>query len=78
VLNVGDHPFIVRPSWIDFYRAEIVLAQKFVSGVQAGLMFEKAPLSDEVYQRVIDALFVSQRTPPKAKKFLGTLLGRWP
>ena len=73
ILDVGDHPFIVRKSVIFFDDAQIIDTRKLAAGIQAGFWRQKERCSDYLIDRIQKALVASLRTPEKIKIFYRAL-----
>ncbi|MAC48204.1 MAG: hypothetical protein CMI12_15355 [Oceanospirillum sp.] len=69
VLNPGEHPFIKRPSFVDYRRARIIEVQKLVTGVNQKLFQPCGTVSESVYAYVCQGLLKSPFVSPKIKKF---------
>ena len=65
VVNAGEHPFIKRPSYIEYRRAGTVKASHLIKCD----FTQKEDVSDELYTRICNGLMLSIHTP-KRKKIL--------
>jgi hypothetical protein len=72
VLEKGDHPFVKRPTWVDFGRANIFAVAKLENGIRTGQLIRYEPVSDALFKRVAEGLCTSPMTPPKIVAFYWT------
>lgn len=69
LLYPGDHPFLVRQSFVNYRMARIEDAQKLVNGVKQGVLTPRDTLAGEIFARVCYGLEQSQHTAPKILAF---------
>lgn len=69
VLNVGDHPFVVHPSYIQYRYARIERADFLVRKVEGGAFLPRTPVSDALYDRIVQGLFKSRFVRRKFVEF---------
>lgn len=69
ILCPGDHPFVVRDSWVDYRTAQIEPAQKILNGVNQGLFVPKGTVEHEVFLRVCEGLMYSDHVKPRVRQF---------
>jgi len=69
ILNIGDHPFIKHPTWVDYGRAGVFPVDKIERGIHSGILAQKDPLSEMVFRRITGGLCSSSFTPEKVKDF---------
>lgn len=65
ILNAGDHSFIKHKSFIVYEKAVSLRVPLFIQRVQDGTFIELEPLTDEIYQRVLQGFILSDRTPKR-------------
>jgi hypothetical protein len=68
-LEVGCHPFIVKPSYILYARAAQVRSDMLIKCVDGWLYTPKERLADEVFERVCAGIDASPFTPKWAKRY---------
>jgi hypothetical protein len=69
LLYPGDHPFLVRQSYVNYRMARIEDAQKLINGVRTGVLAPKEVLAGEIFARVCHGLTESRHTAPKILEF---------
>ena len=69
LLYPGDHPFLVRQSFVNYRMARIEDAQKLINGVKKGVFSAKDILAGEIFARVCHGLTESRHTAPKILEF---------
>ncbi len=67
LLAPGDHPFIVRPSYLAYSQCRSEPASKLVAGVRSGEFQHKEQVSEDVFQRIVTGLMASPRSKPFAQ-----------
>lgn len=70
LLDIGDHSFIKKRSFVDYARARIVEADKLCSGVRKGILKSMGPISPEVFDKITEGLLRSPRTALKIINFI--------
>ena len=68
-LEAGCHPFIVRPSFVFYARADRVRSDLLIKCVDGWLYTPKERLNDEVFARVCAGLIDSPFTPRREKAY---------
>lgn len=61
LLNVGDHPFISHPTYVSYEHAILKLTDPLDAAINAKLIEPKDPVSEQVYERILDGLKRSTR-----------------
>lgn len=69
LLYPGDHPFLVRPSFVNYRGARIEDAQKLMNGVKQGVFVPRDTLAGEIFARVCHGLTESRHVAPKILDF---------
>ena len=70
VVNAGEHPLISRPSVVVFNRAGIVRVDDLVNAERIREISRRAPLSEDLYEKILDAFAVSRNVQIRTKKML--------
>jgi len=65
VLGKGDHPFIIRDSFIDYSKAQIQDTSTLVKKIQTKHILDQGLFSDQIMVFIYKGLFESNRTEPK-------------
>lgn len=68
-LEVGCHPFITKPSFIFYAKAERVRSAGLIKCVEGWVYTPKERLADDIFQRVCNGIDASPFTPRWAKKY---------
>ena len=69
ILHPGDHPFIVRDSYVSYSSSRIQEAAKIINGVETGVFVAKSLMDISIVDRICDGLNVSKHTTPKVLRF---------
>ncbi len=69
ILDVGDHPFVKRPSFVFYARAGIYRATALRHGFESGKIRPKDDLSEQVFIRVANGITVSPDTPQNVVRY---------
>jgi len=69
ILDVGDHPFIIKKTWVNYQRAAIVTAEEIRKNLGRGLLTESDPLKDQVLDQMLKGLTASDDTPMEVAQF---------
>jgi hypothetical protein len=69
VLDVGDHPFITKKTWVNYGRAAIVTVEEIKRNLARGVLAENDPMKEEVFNRIAAGLLASDHTPMEAAEF---------
>ncbi len=67
ILNKGDHPFITRPTCINYAAATEIDLENLEFAVSRCLCEENAPLSLEILERIREGARLSDHLPRKYK-----------
>ena len=70
LLNIGDHPFINHATFIAYEHAKLQLSQPLVAAIDAKRIRPHDPVSDRVYQRILDGLKRSSRVAGGVSRFV--------
>jgi hypothetical protein len=68
ILHPGDHPFVVRDSYVSYRDSRIVETAKIINGVETGVFVVKDLMDSRIVDRICDGL-TSHQTPEKIKRF---------
>lgn len=69
IVEVGDHPFVTRPSYIYYRKADIFGADSLSRNVAEGAFQVHQPCSDELFTRILNGFDISEDVRLKVKKF---------
>jgi hypothetical protein len=69
-LHPGDHDFIINESIIAYSKWLYVTPGGLQKSEKAGLIKERAPVTEAIFQRIREGLFKSPRVPKCARNFL--------
>ncbi len=69
VLNVGDHPFISKPSVVVYKKAMLSDASKIVKYINQEKSLDCYELEDDVFKKVQEGIFESDLTPPEIVEY---------
>lgn len=72
--NETDHEFIKKPSFIDYSKTRLEPATKLMKGVTSGVLIPKGTIEREIFERILQGVSASPRTPLKYKQFYQTHL----
>jgi hypothetical protein len=64
LLDVGDHPFITRPSYIYYRTARIERLSHLSDALDTGYFTRKEPISEDVFHRIVDGMYRSKAIRP--------------
>jgi len=70
VLNVGDHPFIIHPSYVRYDKSRIVPIEKIQNGIRTNTLIPREMLSEDVFNRLIQGFHNSPHVAPLILSFL--------
>lgn len=73
LLNVGDHCFVDRLSYIFYAEAIIYKATSIQNGFDKGILKPQPDLADDVFARVVAGITVSQDTPQNVVRYFTQL-----
>lgn len=68
-LDVGDHPFIRKPSYIFYRKTELMNASDLDRGIEAGVFEQREEVSTSIYLRVRSGIIASPQTKRKYKRY---------
>lgn len=69
ILEVGDHTWLTKKSWVMYRKARTELAETLVNGVDKGLFVPRDPMNNGVFERVCGGILSSPHTPGRIKKY---------
>jgi len=69
ILNVGDHPFICRKSYVVYGAIKIENCSTIDNGLRRKIFRLKQSMRTDVLQRVCDGILLSPHTKPKHKDY---------
>ena len=72
LLEVGDHEFINRTSYVRYNNAKFLLVESIYNNVESGAFIPKAQVSQETLQKITEGFYQSDRTKRKYKKLKST------
>jgi hypothetical protein len=72
----GEHPFVVKDSYVAYNFAQISKAEHVEKQVAGGKFIAKAPVDEKYFQYILEGLAESPRASLKVKKFLAATLGK--
>jgi hypothetical protein len=70
LLNVGDHPFISHPTYVAYEHACLKLVQPLIAGIGDRRIRSTDPVSERVYERILDGLKKSSRVAQGISAFV--------
>jgi len=69
ILHPGDHPFVIRNSYVSFRDSRIIETAKIINGVETGVFVVKDLMDSRIVDRICDGLSNSPQTAEKIKRF---------
>jgi hypothetical protein len=69
ILSAGDHKFIKHVSFIVYAKMRDEQTDKLLNAVKEGTFIGHEPLSDDVFNKIIQGVTTSEFTPPKYLKY---------
>lgn len=69
ILRRGDHPFVIRDSFMFYAEARVVETAKLVNGVAQGVFMAKSMMDVAIVDNICSGVLTSIHTPEKAKRF---------
>lgn len=69
VLNVGDHPFVIHPSYIIYSRADVFGVDTIAGKVKSGDIRIHQPCNDSTFQRILAGFNASSFVKPKIRDY---------
>lgn len=70
ILHIGDHPFIVKDSYIYYKEMRIESLLNIQRGIEEKRFIKKEIINDELYQRILTGAFQSRKSERKYLRFL--------
>lgn len=70
ILDVGDHPFITRQSYIYYKEARIESLDNIEEGIKQNRFIKKEIINDDLYRRILEGAFKSRYIERKYLRFL--------
>jgi hypothetical protein len=70
ILDVGDHPFIIKPSMVFYRRAIIETVLTLKQGVLAGEFIPRPPMQSSAFKRICAGSLLSQHVRPRVKSYV--------
>ncbi len=69
IVQVGDHPFVTRASYIYYRKADIFGSNSLSRNVADGTFQAHQPCSDELFSRILNGFDISEDVRGKVKNF---------
>jgi hypothetical protein len=69
ILDVGDHPFITRRTWVNYEQSAIVTVEEIRKNLNRGVLTKEDPLKESALNRIVEGLGVSEFTPMEVVEF---------
>lgn len=69
IVTPGEHPFIKKPSFIEYRKARIEKASHVVKCREATYWFPHEPVSNELFTRICMGILDSPHTPKRIKDY---------
>lgn len=69
ILYPGDHPFIIKKSWVDFKRSRSMSYAEVFNGLNHGLLIRKEDISSEILHRIQCAAYESEFIQDELRRF---------
>lgn len=69
ILDVGDHPFITKPSVIAYKKADFFAVEKLLRYINEEKSLEVDELDDFLFRRIQKGLLESEQTPIRIQKY---------
>jgi hypothetical protein len=63
LLELGDHPFIIRPSYVAYQFITSYHTTTIIKCMSAGTFIKKEDLESNVFNRIYNGVSISHRTP---------------
>ena len=76
VLGVGDHPFINRPSWVNYRNAKRQYVPALKHGVAARKFIPRPQMHSSAFERVCDGFLASPHVRPSVKSYVQAQFAR--
>lgn len=72
VLQIGEHKFITKPSWVNYQRTQCIKAVRLTKLVDGWLYTPKEPLTQALLDRICAGVLQSRMTPRGMKNYYAT------
>lgn len=72
--NETEHEFIKKPSFVDYSKAMIEPAAKLSKGVKEGVLIPRGTIERTLFEKILQGVLLSKRTPRKCKIFFETYI----
>lgn len=69
LLDQGDHPFVQKLSYVFYAEAKVCRSRGIQNGIDQGLIEPRPDLVDEIFERVLAGITVSQDTPQHVVRY---------
>lgn len=69
-LGKGEHSFVTHPTFADYRHAGVLNATRLELGIANGELRMSAPVSEVLYQRILQGFGASPAVTPKLKRFI--------
>ncbi len=69
LVGKGDHPFLDRPSYVDYSNLNTYKAQVLESQAQKGILVAKEVIDEKVFALICAGIEQSRQSPPIYKKY---------
>lgn len=69
VLNIGDHPFVTKPSYVYYLKADILGTDNIERNVADGSFSAHVDCNDETFARIMKGFDISDDIKPKPYRF---------
>lgn len=69
LVQAGEHPFVTRPTWVNYAHCRIEEAAKLVNGINAGFFFAREIADQALLARICKGLFDSPHAKPLFRRF---------
>jgi len=69
ILEVGDHPFITKRTWVNYEQAAVVTVEEIRKNLNRGTLVESDPLKERALSRIVEGLGASDNTPMEVVEF---------
>jgi hypothetical protein len=76
ILRLGDHPFLVRDSFVFYADAMVKETDKIVRGVEQGAFIARSLMESSIVNIISNGILLSNHTSPKVKRFYNFYLSQ--
>lgn len=70
LINAGEHPFVIRQSYVYYKKADLFGAMRVAQNIATGDFSVHQDISDALQNRIIAGFFVSDNVTPKIRQFV--------